>query len=340
MYIVQQSFAGPSSFSSIRQTQVLVIPSNLDVQDWTVFDNLVTAINQARRSARDYVTDVTLDRLDYYNDADNEDKEWVVSVNCAHLHPEFGKKTPEQELKELQEDEEELDLNLQEYKEKRLIARRSPFPSIVVEVRAMPPPIFTPPPQQQQVQKPRDEESLEDEEADSTMVDPDSDFVQALELLFSKSSLDQAKSKDSDFYDSIGSHLQELTTVTPLSMAQTWISQYDDFFDIARCAFTTSETPHVDEAYEFLFINLAMQSTQFLSSNPNQGEAQKRQYLVMSNFCTSSATSMEKFAREADNIIRTLPTLKEKVKIECLHPEHVDQDKRCPVPVFVLQWKD
>ena len=330
------SFAtAPRSPSSMRQTQVLVIPSNTDVQDWSSFDNLVNAINQARRSARDYVTDISLDKLD---EDEEDNKDWVVSVNCAHLHPEFGKKTPEQELAELQEDE--IDLNLQDYKEKRLLARRSPFPSIVVEVRAMPPPVFTPPPPPQaQQEEPPAEESLEDEEQEATMVDPDSDFVQALELLFSKSSLDEKKSKDGDFYDSIGSHLQEITTVTPLSMAQTWISNHDDKFDIAKCAFTTSSTPYVDEAYEFVFTNLAMQSTQF-SSPSGQGDAQKRQYLVMPKFCTSSATSMEKFAREADNIIRTMPTLNGKVDIECFHPEHVQEDNRCPIPVFVLQWKD
>ena len=61
------------------------------------------------------------------------------------MHPNFGAKTPEQELKELQEEEEEVDVNLQQYKERRLLARRSPFPCVVVEVRAMPPPNFTPP---------------------------------------------------------------------------------------------------------------------------------------------------------------------------------------------------
>ena len=34
-----------------------------------------------------------------------------VSVNFAHLHPKFGEKTPEQELKELQEEEESGEYN-------------------------------------------------------------------------------------------------------------------------------------------------------------------------------------------------------------------------------------
>ena len=68
-----------------------------------------------------------------------------VSVNCAHLHPQYGEQTPEQELQALQEEEEDLDLNLRDYKERRMLARRSPYPSVVVEVRATPPPEFTPP---------------------------------------------------------------------------------------------------------------------------------------------------------------------------------------------------
>jgi len=28
------------------------------------------------------------------------------------------------------------------------------------------------------------------------------------------------------------------------------------------------------------------------------------------------------------------------VDISCLHPEHIDEEKRCPIPVIVLQWKD
>lgn len=315
----------------MRLTQVLVIPSNSDLLDWQVFDNLVMAINQARRNARDYVTDVSLDKLDDRMFGEEENKDWVVSINCAHLHPKFGEKTPEQELMELQNEPEEIDLNLEDYKKRRMLARRSPFPSIVVEVRAMPPPEFTPPPPSAPVSpEPSEEEEKEPENQDA-------DFVQQLELLFSKSSLDESKKKG-DFYGSIGSHLEEISIVTPMSMAQKWITQNDELFDAEKCAFTVEDTPHVDEAYEFLFTNLAMQSTQFLGNG--EGDAQKRQYMVLPNFCTSSATSMEKFAAQAVNIIDTMPTLRGKVALECLHPENIEANKRCPVPVIALQWKD
>ena len=60
----------------MRQTQVLVIPSSPDMNNWHAFDALVTAINQARRNARDYVTDVSFEKLDerVYGEGDTD---WV-----------------------------------------------------------------------------------------------------------------------------------------------------------------------------------------------------------------------------------------------------------------------
>ena len=255
-----------------------------------------------------------------------------MSVNCAHLHPNFGEKTPEQELKDLIEEEEagEVDLNLQEYKKRRLQARQSPYPSVVVEVRAMLPPDFSGPPPSGPV-TPDPIEDIDDREIDS-------EFLQSLEALFSKSTLQ----KDGGFYDSISSHMDTVSAVTPMTLAQNWIAANDPQFDIAACAFTTSDTPHVDEAYEFVFTNLAMQTSQFLTPVEKSMEigAQKRQYLVLPNFVTCSATSLEKFAVEVENIISTIPSIHGKVQVTCFHPEHIRDEKRCPIPVFVLQWLD
>jgi hypothetical protein len=198
----------------------------------------------------------------------------------------------------------------------------------VVEVRASPPPEFSPPPPTGST-TPEPVEEAEEEIS--------SDFLQSLEALFSKSSLQ----KDGGFYESIGGHIEEVSTITPMQIAQTWIAKHDPLFDAMSCAFTFSDTPQVDEAYEFLFTNLAMQTSEFLeeSSGVDAG-AQKRQYLVMPNFVTASATSMEKFAMEVENIISTLPTVQNKVEISCMHPEHIHEEKRSPVPVYVMQWKD
>ena len=67
---------------------------------------MIEAINQARRNARDYVTDEALEKLDdalllndQEDDQDEDDRpsrDWSVSVNLAHLHPNYGEKTPEE----------------------------------------------------------------------------------------------------------------------------------------------------------------------------------------------------------------------------------------------------
>ncbi|KAL3940279.1 MAG: hypothetical protein SGARI_001033 [Bacillariaceae sp.] len=266
-----------------------------------------------------------------------------VSVNCAHLHPKFGQKSPEQQLKELQEEDEsgEVDLNLQQYKERRLQARQSPYPSVVVEVRSMAPPEFTPPQPDASQQPLAAVDSADDVAGDGNEdVNIDSEFVQQLEALFSKSSVQK---DGEDFYDNIGSHIETFSSVTPLMMAQTWIDQNDSLFNVAKCAFTVSETTHVDEAFEFFFTNLAMQTSSFLPNSSMAGDdagAQKRQYLVMPHFLSNSATSMEKFTTQVLNIVSTLPRVRNHVEVTMLHPEHIEEDKRCPVPVFVLQWKE
>lgn len=310
--------------ATLRQTQVIVIPANEEFsKDFHVFDQLIGTINQARRAERDYVTDHSLDRLD----GEGDDRDWVVSVKFAHLHPMYGERTLEQELHEMKEEESkgEIDLNLQDYKRQRILARRSPYPSVVIELLAMAPPSYTPPPPTGPF--------LSDD------IKIDSEVVQRLESLFSRSSLDETNNLDGDFYESIGSHIETVSSVTPLAVAENWIATNDPHFEATKCAFTVSDVTHVDEAYEFLFTNLGMQTSRFLEGDTQAG-AQKRQYLVMSHFLSNSATSLEKFAVQAEKIIRTLPSVIDKVDVSYFHPENVDEDKRCPVPVIVLQWKD
>lgn len=59
---------------TLRQTQVVVIPSNKNLaESFVVFDNFITAINNARRNARDYVTDKQLEKLDSKMTGDGAD---------------------------------------------------------------------------------------------------------------------------------------------------------------------------------------------------------------------------------------------------------------------------
>jgi hypothetical protein len=62
--------------STLRQTQVIVIPNNEPLnKSFQVFDQLIGAINQARRNARDYVTDLSLQKLDEKMEGDT-DVDW------------------------------------------------------------------------------------------------------------------------------------------------------------------------------------------------------------------------------------------------------------------------
>lgn len=72
----EYSPGGKPKRATLRQTQVLVIPSNEEMNDFQVFDELIEAINSARRSARDYVTDHSLEKLDdrMYGEGD---RDWV-----------------------------------------------------------------------------------------------------------------------------------------------------------------------------------------------------------------------------------------------------------------------
>ena len=71
-------------------------------------------------------------------------------MNSTHLHPKYGEKTPKQELKELQEIEEdgEVDLNLQEYNTRSNASSRGDLPTHKLSLRfaaSMVPPEFIPP---------------------------------------------------------------------------------------------------------------------------------------------------------------------------------------------------
>ena len=130
-----------------------------------------------------------------------------VSINCAHLHPQYGIQSPEEQLAELKHEEEEgeVDVNMQEYKKQRDEARRSPYPSVIVEVQSTPPPDFG---------TRRDEAAMMMEAAAADMMgakmsdnsdgDVTSDDVKKLEALFGLSAAKKSTKPDDPFYDALG----------------------------------------------------------------------------------------------------------------------------------------
>lgn len=152
--------------------------------------------------------------------------------------------------------------------------------------------------------------------------------------------------------------IEEVSTEDPIAAAQEWVTQNDSSYDYEKSIFTTTDTKHVDAAYETIFTILASQKQSLLSSsssslkkdtiqqNGNDRVAVgSRSYIMMPNFLSSSATSLEKFSSEIDAILRTVAVegsnneqqqLVSSVSI--FHPEHVAKEKRCPVPMLVTQW--
>jgi hypothetical protein len=323
---------------TMRQTQVIVVPGSEEfVESFLRFDKLIAAVNSARRDARDYITDAMLEKIDNTIDMDGDDyeREWSIAINCAHLHPKFGDKTPEQQRQEMKEEDAsnggdtEIDENLEQYKKARQAARRSPYPTVVLEVRATPPPDFS------QAPLPPNQKSssyIGDGEEKITLAD-----IQRLEALFGKSAVSHKSaattaSGDEEFWNAIGNTIQEVASVTPLKLAQQWVTRLQDTSIIEEhTAFTETSTMYVDAAYEFVFTNIAMMTQDKIDGC--------RYYLVMPNFLSAAATSFEKFAMQVNNLINCLPDLENKVIIETYHPEHINTHKRSPVPIFALQWK-
>ncbi|GKY95873.1 hypothetical protein MPSEU_000547900 [Mayamaea pseudoterrestris] len=310
---------------TLRQTQVVVVPGNLQFRkSFATFDDVVRTINEARRQARDFV--LTRSNID---DDDDDSKQWSVSINCAHMHPNFGQLTKQQELEQLQNEPDEVDLHYQEYQEKKMLARRSPYPTIVLEVRAIPPMNLS------DGRSPYSPKALQSQPRSGSVSSSD---IAALEALFGKSahlgdSNNSNHYEEDAFYNAIGQTLEQVDAKTPLRIAQEWMVQHDDVAinKAKQVAFTESATNEIDAAYEFLFTNVAMM----------RDNGTSRQYLVYPQLLVSSATSLEKFCQAALNIMKVLPELSGgKMLLEIFHPEHVDASKRSPMPIVALELTD
>jgi len=262
-----------------------------------------------------------------------------VSINCAHLHPQYGTQTLEEQLGSMKQEEQagEVDVNQQEYKKRRDEARRSPYPSVIVEVLSMPPPDFG------QREATAASALNNDGGVNNDGIVVTSDDVRKLEALFSMSAATKKSSSDDPFYVALGEAFgndSTITAQTPLSMAQSWVLENDPAFNEYTSTFTKSDTRHVDAAYEYVFNNLAMLNSSTKDGDggntPKRGE---KSYIVLPNFLPTSATSFDRFAGQLSNIIRVMPSLANRLMISTLHPEHVVKSTQSPVPIIVITWK-
>lgn len=299
-----------------RQTLVCVTPSVTSLSEsFNVFDDVVNAINEARRNSRDYVIGV-----------DNKSSDtWITSVNMAHLHPLFGFDEEDPSNSE--------DPKVTAYKKKRMEARRSPYPTCVIEVRATPPmPIEST--KSKTSRRKRMQKVDKEEDASSR------EQLRKLEALFGKSAEKESSSNaEESFYDSIGKTkgIETLTFVTPQDEGRNWVVDNVVGFDSRTSAFGFSDVNEVDEAHEYVFSHIAMDYHKFVISG-DAGSSRNRSYLIMPHFLKSSATSFDRFSKAITNIVSKIPDLGHHLKISTFHREHVEKERRSPVPIFVLEW--
>lgn len=319
---------------TMRQTLVLVIPFCRFFTQFSRYETVIQAVNQARKDTIDLMTEVAYEKL--LDQSDEE--EWDVSINAASLHPKYGKNTAADILEEMKRQDAvgEINVNEEESADRKDRARRSPYPSLVIEVKSTPPGIVHPPPGQTEISYTENlVEEIEDQGASK-------DVILQLEQLFAKSAklLTEEPEGEDAFYKALGkvTNIEEILPTSPIVTARNWIANEDPMYDPHISTFTSSDAKHADEAFEFIFSSLAIHSY-----NPKRALKRKefkfgsRSYLVMPHFSTSSATSLDVFTRSVRTILASLD-LKERVSVVSYHPEHMDVERRAPVPVIVLQW--
>jgi hypothetical protein len=300
--------------TTLRQTQVICLPAVAAFASFGSFHDVMEGINQARRQARDYAAPRPKDH----------DPNWSISVNCAHLHPQFGLDNSSSH------DDNDDDEKYREYQQKKQLARQSPYPTIVLEVRAIP----TAPDfgmsdgssSNQVSEQDRDllwkirnpdaaaEENDDDEEVGDEPQVTSTD-VSKLEALFGSAAAQLSSTADPS---------------STLEQTKEWIyatQQFVETSDVIQSSITTQ----VDEAYEFVFGEIA---NALLPTPQSQG----RLFLVLPQFLTTAATSFEKFAGHMSGIL--FAAGESAVAVHIVHPEHVNANQRAPAPVLVISFAD
>ena len=294
--------------STLRQTNVVVLPSSSAFHDFSQFDAMIELVNEARRQARDYMT------LSPTTTTGSSSTDWNVAVNCAHLHPSFGMSNSESSG----QDAWEQDPRYVAYKEQKLKARRSPYPTIVLEVRAMPPP-----------------SNMEDYEASQFV---DHSEIAKLESLFGQSSLGDP------LHNALEQHLESLSPKSPMEQAEEWIMANKQHSPSTSLSLTQSDCTQVDEAYAFLLTNASMLLESSSSSSSSDSQyytvpgvgASSRYYCILPQFLPHAATSLEKFSTHLQGL---LDLLSPGIQVSVYHPEHVESSRRSPMPIVSLSSK-
>ena len=360
--------------TTLRQTHVIVIPSRTLSQSFVLFDQILQTVNQIRRNARDYYASSRRPHGKAQEEEEDDDDYYSVSINCAHLHPLFGSAIPtttptgmtnRNHINSKIDESEENDPRYQEYQKQRLLARQSPYPTIVMEVRVSPTPtqfLRSSPLAPPTLDRPYDNHTPPTPET-SSIAKTD---IQKLEALFGQSAyikeenivIDEStlptssstsgintRADDNYLWDHVlGTTIPEF--VVPKSskqLAQEWISLYNEHrSNTPRVSFTSTNTTQVDEAYEYVFTNIAMLLDDATTNDDidNDDDDGSIYYLVFSHFLPHAATSFDKFTRDVEllsTILLSSHGSTASLTLATYHPEHIQATHRSPVPILAVE---
>lgn len=286
-----------------ERTHVLIMPFCDLFGDFESFHKILNAIENARSNAKSLVTNGVIDKKMDAITGNTDERDWNVAINGTSLHPDFN------------------------YHGVGIAHRRqSPYPTLVIDLKVKPIQHYD------KVKEPL----------------PVASDVQKLESLFALSAAiaSDASSSDGhnhDIFDSLANTegINELVLTTPMDDIKEWVQKNDPLFEKELASFTSSKVKDSDAAFEYVFLNLSLHK--YRKRKPSDDfdfKAGPRSYLVIPNFLSYSATSFERFTKDIQNILSAVDGLNERVSVDSMHPENIEDRKRSPHPLIILQWYD
>ncbi len=332
-----------------RSTLVVVCPECEDIESFDTFNSIIETINESRRRARTFnvggVADKMADAIAAELKSDNT-VEWHTSVNLAHLHPAFDEIMDQEDPAttiSAEDDEAAIEHKnkIRAYKQKKMKARRSPHPTIVLEVRSSRPSQGVQgtmegasPEQISQAKADRADRLQQNKPSPEAAENPS---LAALESAFMRAAVPQNEKPDCEVPSSTKTtdlaDLARRSVMTPLQKAKNWHREKCDGQDLRAnpSSFREFDGKKVDEAYQFVFSMLASEMAQF--TDAKSASDQRTLVVSMPKFLPASATSFTKFRHD---VVKLFESSKIDATAMAYHPEEVDEANRAPMSILVI----
>ncbi|GMH55933.1 hypothetical protein TrLO_g15808 [Triparma laevis f. longispina] len=298
-----------TSIPPYRSTMMVVCPNVFE--EFEEFNRVVKTVMEVRRNGRSFNTMGVVEgmREMVAKELGEEDDEWQTSVNLAHLHPNFRNEdtpppTPESPYEDLSDEERQYQEKIKLHKLKKTLARQSPYPTVVVEVRS------------QKVNSGVDDTlkaANAEQKNPSNDSPPSLDSLKFLEASFSKSAAGSTPPTPPSITPDI------FPQISPKLSAKTYLT-------LPSAIYREFNGKGVEEAYSFIFEGLG----HYFEGVGGVGHI----VVVMPKFLRGSATSFQKFGNDVNKLCEAI---KLPIHATVYHPEDVDEDKRCPVGCLVME---